>query len=138
MIFLGVFSNYLFCVACLILFTRANFILFFCRAKFFLQEVLDAYNTRYTKAYRMLGDQLSLVSVVKSHLPSAFQKFSRQKAFAGEVNGVIVQFLPCAVYNWTPPEGAGQFHGMPLDVQVPDHLNHKKLLFLFSYLVPQS
>uniref|UniRef100_A0A6V7QQI4 Uncharacterized protein n=1 Tax=Ananas comosus var. bracteatus TaxID=296719 RepID=A0A6V7QQI4_ANACO len=103
------------------------------KAKIFLQEVLDAYNTRYTKAYRMLGDQLSLVSVVKSHLPLAFQKFSRQKAFAGEVNGVIVQFLPCAVYNWTPPEGAGQFHGMPLDVQVVHFKGSRKRLMLESW-----
>lgn len=66
----------------------------------------------------MLGDQLALAWVVKSHLPSALRKFTKHKAFTGEVNGASVLFLPCAVYNWTPPEGAGQFHGMPLDVKV--------------------
>jgi hypothetical protein len=70
------------------------------------------------KASRMLGDQLALAWVVKSYLPTAFGKFSRPEIFTGEVNGASVLFLPCAVYNWTPPEGAGQFHGMPLDVKV--------------------
>ena len=66
----------------------------------------------------MLGDQLALASVVKSHLPFAAKRFGKPEAFSSEVNGVSILFLPCAVYNWTPPEGAGQFHGMPLDVQV--------------------
>lgn len=66
----------------------------------------------------MLGDQLALAWVVKSHLPFSAKKFARHEAFSGEINGVSVLFLPCAVYNWTPPEGAGQFHGLPLDVQV--------------------
>ena len=56
--------------------------------------------------------------VVKSHLPSALGKISKHEAFTGEVNGTSVLFLPCAVYNWTSPEGAGQFHGIPLDVKV--------------------
>ncbi|KAL6839382.1 hypothetical protein ACP4OV_030652 [Aristida adscensionis] len=81
----------------------------------FFKEVLKAYSLKYMKASRMLGDQLALAWVVKSYLPSAFAKFSKHEAFTGEVNGVSVLFLPCAVYNWTPPEGAGQFHGMPLD-----------------------
>jgi hypothetical protein len=84
----------------------------------FLKQVLGAYSSRYIKASRMLGDQLALAWVVKSHLPSAFGKFSKHEAFTGEVNGASVLFLPCAVYNWTPPEGAGQFHGIPLDVKV--------------------
>ncbi|KAJ0964515.1 hypothetical protein J5N97_025653 [Dioscorea zingiberensis] len=42
----------------------------------------------------------------------------RPEAFSGDINGKLVLFLPCLIYNWTPPEGAGQFHGMPLDVQV--------------------
>ena len=66
----------------------------------------------------MLGDQLALAWVVKSHLPFALKKFGRHASFSAELNGVSILFLPCAVYNWTPPEGAGQFHGMPLDVQV--------------------
>ncbi|GJN38681.1 hypothetical protein PR202_gb27746 [Eleusine coracana subsp. coracana] len=78
----------------------------------------EAYRLKYMKASRMLGDQLALAWVVKSHLPSAFGKFSKHDPFTGEVNGASVLFLPCAVYNWTPPEGAGQFRGMPLDVKV--------------------
>lgn len=66
----------------------------------------------------MLGDQLALAWVVKSHFASSLKKFNGHEAFSGELNGVSVLFLPCAVYNWTPPEGAGQFHGIPLDVQV--------------------
>ncbi|RCV41946.1 hypothetical protein SETIT_9G175600v2 [Setaria italica] len=84
----------------------------------FFKQVLEAYSLKYMKASRMLGDQLALAWVVKSHLPSAFRKFSKHEAFTGEVNGASVLFLPCAVYNWTPPEGAGQFHGMPLDVKL--------------------
>ncbi|XP_020250795.1 uncharacterized protein LOC109828167 isoform X2 [Asparagus officinalis] len=87
------------------------------KAKIFLQEVLDVYVSKYMKASRMLGDQLALASVVKAHLPFVAKKFGKPEAFSSEVNGVSVLFLPCAVYNWTPPEGAGQFHGMPLDVQ---------------------
>jgi hypothetical protein len=88
------------------------------RAIEFFRKVLEAYNLKYMKASRMLGDQLALAWVVKSYLPSAFGKFSRPEIFIDEVNGASVLFLPCAVYNWTPPEGAGQFHGMPLDVKV--------------------
>ncbi|CAD6343228.1 unnamed protein product [Miscanthus lutarioriparius] len=84
----------------------------------FLKQVLEAYSLRYIKASHMLGDQLALAWVVKSHRPSAFGKFSKHEAFTGEVNGASVLFLPCAVYNWTPPEGAGQFHGIPLDVKL--------------------
>ncbi|GJN38688.1 hypothetical protein PR202_gb27753 [Eleusine coracana subsp. coracana] len=88
------------------------------KAVAFFKEVFEAYRLKYMKASRMLGDQLALAWVVKSHLPSAFGKFSKHDPFTGEVNGASVLFLPCAVYNWTPPEGAGQFRGMPLDVKV--------------------
>lgn len=88
------------------------------RAKIFLLEVLDVYVSKYMTASRMLGDQLALASVVKSHLPLAAKRFGRPEAFSSEINGASILFLPCALYNWTPPEGAGQFHGMPLDVQV--------------------
>ncbi|KAJ0964530.1 hypothetical protein J5N97_025668 [Dioscorea zingiberensis] len=84
------------------------------RGKAFLKEVLEIYNTKYTKASRMLRDQLALAWVVKSHLTFATKKFSRSEAFSGDINGKLVLFLPCLIYNWTPPEGAGQFHGMPL------------------------
>lgn len=103
------------------------------KAKIFLQEVLDTYVSKYMKASRMLGDQLALASVVKSHLPSAAKRFGKPEAFSSEVNGVSVLFLPCAVYNWTPPEGAGQFHGMPLDVQVVHFKGSRKRLMLESW-----
>jgi hypothetical protein len=38
----------------------------------------------------MLGDQLALAWVVKSHLPLALGKFSKHEAFTGEVNGTSV------------------------------------------------
>ena len=87
----------------------------------------------------MLGDQLALAWVVKSYLPSAFGKFSRHETFTSEVNGASVLFLPCEVYNWTPPEGAGLFHGMPLDVKVHifSYSNacppHDRILVLFNH-----
>lgn len=70
------------------------------------------------KASRMLGDQLALYWVIKSHPSFDVKRFSRPEAFMNEIHGAQVLFLPCAIYNWTPPEGAGQFHGMPLDVKV--------------------
>lgn len=88
------------------------------RAKYFLEEVASVYSSKFVKASRMLGDQLALAWVVKTYLPSALKRFNRHEAFSGKLNDISVLFLPCAVYNWTPPEGAGQFHGMPLDVQV--------------------
>ncbi|XP_039142854.1 uncharacterized protein LOC120280174 isoform X1 [Dioscorea cayenensis subsp. rotundata] len=103
------------------------------RAKTFLQEVLEVYSTKYMKASRMLGDQLALAWVVKSHLSFAFKKFSRHEAFPGDMNGTSVLFLPCAIYNWTPPEGAGQFHGMPLDVKVVHFKGSRKRLMLESW-----
>ncbi|AQK56940.1 hypothetical protein Zm00014a_039231 [Zea mays] len=99
----------------------------------FLKQVLGTYSLRYMKASRMLGDQLALAWVVKSHLPSAFGKFSKNEAFTGEVNGTSVLFLPCAVYNWTPPEGAGQFHGVPLDVKVVHFKGSRKRLMLEAW-----
>ncbi|XP_047074120.1 uncharacterized protein LOC124683699 [Lolium rigidum] len=99
----------------------------------FFKKVLEAYNLKYMKASRMLGDQLALAWVVKSYLPSAFRKFSRPEIFTEEVNGASVLFLPCAVYNWTPPEGAGQFHGMPLDVKVVHFKGSRKRLMLEAW-----
>lgn len=66
----------------------------------------------------MLGDQLALAWVVKSHPSFNTKRFTRQQPFEEKIGGASVLFLPCATYNWTPPEGAGQFHGMPLDVKV--------------------
>ncbi|KAJ6842228.1 uncharacterized protein M6B38_302540 [Iris pallida] len=103
------------------------------KAKIFLQEVLVEYSSKYMKASRMLGDQLALASVIKSHLTSATRRFVKAEAFSSEINGASVLFLPCAIYNWTPPEGAGQFHGMPLDVQVVHFKGSRKRLMLESW-----
>lgn len=69
-------------------------------------------------ASRMLGDQLALAWVVKSKPNFDTSRFAKALAFSEDIGGTSVLFLPCALYNWTPPEGAGQFHGMPLDVKV--------------------
>ena len=66
----------------------------------------------------MLGDQLALAWVVKSHPQFDERRFTIGLTFSEDIGGTLVLFLPCSVYNWTPPEGAGQFHGMPLDVKV--------------------
>lgn len=76
-------------------------------------------------ASRMLGDQLALAWVVKSHPSFDTSRFSKPRVFLEDVGGASVLFLPCATYNWTPPEGAGQFHGMPLDVKVFLLKNHE-------------
>ncbi|KAF1001730.1 hypothetical protein AG4045_000100 [Apium graveolens] len=80
-------------------------------AKVFLQEVLQVYSSKYMKASRMLGDQLALAWVVKSHPSFNTKRFTRQQPFEEKIGGASVLFLPCATYNWTPPEGAGQFQG---------------------------
>ncbi|XP_050374694.1 uncharacterized protein LOC126792276 [Argentina anserina] len=103
------------------------------RAKAFLQEVLKVYISRYMKASRMLGDQLALAWVVKSHPSFDPKKFTKANAFIEDIGGAAVLFLPCAVYNWTPPEGAGQFHGMPLDVKVVHFKGSRKRLMLESW-----
>jgi hypothetical protein len=89
-----------------------------CRAKVFLQEVLKIYVSKYMSASRMLGDQLALAWVVKSKPHFDASRFAKSVAFSDNLGGTSILFLPCALYNWTPPEGAGQFHGMSLDVKV--------------------
>ncbi|KAK2975305.1 hypothetical protein RJ640_015983, partial [Escallonia rubra] len=103
------------------------------RAKVLLQEVLKIYNSKYMKASRMLGDQLALAWVVKSHPSFDIKRFTRRQPFVEEIGGASVLFLPCSVYNWTPPEGAGQFHGMPLDVKVVHFKGSRKRLMLESW-----
>ncbi|XP_074361434.1 uncharacterized protein LOC141701699 isoform X2 [Apium graveolens] len=103
------------------------------RAKVFLQEVLQVYSSKYMKASRMLGDQLALAWVVKSHPSFNTKRFTRQQPFEEKIGGASVLFLPCATYNWTPPEGAGQFHGMPLDVKVVHFKGSRKRLMLESW-----
>ncbi|XP_065863967.1 uncharacterized protein [Euphorbia lathyris] len=103
------------------------------RAKIFLQEVLEVYSSKYMNASRMLGDQLALARVIKSHPGFDLRKFSRPQAFIEQIGGTSVLFLPCATYNWTPPEGAGQFRGMPLDVKVVHFKGSRKRLMLESW-----
>ncbi|KAL4340996.1 hypothetical protein GQ457_08G023160 [Hibiscus cannabinus] len=103
------------------------------RAKIFLEKVLEAYSSRYMKASRMLGDQLALFWVVKSDASFDAKRFSKAQAFTKEIGGASVLFLPCATYNWTPPEGAGQFHGMPLDVKVVHFKGSRKRLMLEAW-----
>ncbi|XWS77219.1 hypothetical protein CRYUN_Cryun01aG0242900 [Craigia yunnanensis] len=103
------------------------------RAKSFLQKVLEVYSSRYMSASRMLGDQLALAWVVKSHPSFDAKRFSKAQAFIKEIGGASVLFLPCATYNWTPPEGAGQFHGMPLDVKVIHFKGSRKRLMIEAW-----
>ncbi|KAL9264132.1 hypothetical protein AKJ16_DCAP09236 [Drosera capensis] len=104
------------------------------RARNFLLEVLKAYTTRYMKASRMLGDQLALAWVVKSQMPFDSRRFTKPVVFMETMNTTTsILFLPCAIYNWTPPEGAGQFHGMPLDVKVVHFKGSRKRLMLEAW-----
>ncbi|XWS35678.1 hypothetical protein CRYUN_Cryun20dG0017000 [Craigia yunnanensis] len=98
------------------------------RGQNFFYKVLEVYSSRYMNASRMLGDQLALAWVIKSHLSFDANGFSKAQAFIKEIGGASVLFLPCATYNWTPPEGAGQFHGMPLDVKVHFKGSRKRLM----------
>lgn len=79
----------------------------------------------------MLGDQLALAWVVMSDPSFDRGKFTKARVFLEKIGDASVLFLPCAIYNWTPPEGAGQFHGMPLDVKVYcDILIKKRLRYI--------
>ncbi|XP_020696830.1 uncharacterized protein LOC110109943 isoform X1 [Dendrobium catenatum] len=103
------------------------------KSKIFLEEVLETYSSKYINASRMLGDQLALAWVVRSHLSFITEHFRKPEAFSAEIKGASVLFLPCAIFNWTPPEGAGQFHGMPLNVQVVHFKGSRKRLMLESW-----
>ncbi|GKV12916.1 hypothetical protein SLEP1_g24000 [Rubroshorea leprosula] len=85
------------------------------------------------KASRMLGDQLALAWVVKSHPSFDARRFTKAQPFIEEIGVASVLFLPCSMYNWTPPEGAGQFHGMPLDVRVVHFKGSRKRLMLEAW-----
>lgn len=108
------------------------------RGKAFLEEVLRVYTSKFMKASRMLGDQLALAWVVKSHPSFDVKMFTSKKAFLHEIGGSLVLFLPCSIYNWTPPEGAGQFHGMPWDVKVVHFKGSRKRLMLEAWNFLQS
>ncbi|KAL8495630.1 hypothetical protein ACS0TY_019666 [Phlomoides rotata] len=103
------------------------------RGKTFLENVVKVYSSKFMKASRMLGDQLALAWVVRSNPNFDVRKFSRREAFLDKIGGASVLFLPCSHYNWTPPEGAGQFHGMPLDVKVVHFKGSRKRLMLESW-----
>ncbi|GKU88401.1 hypothetical protein SLEP1_g2670 [Rubroshorea leprosula] len=103
------------------------------RAKVFLEEVLKVYGSKYMKASQMLGDQLALAWVVKSHPSFNARRFTKAQPFIEDIGRTSVLFLPCATYNWTPPEGAGQFHGMPLDVKVVHFKGSRKRLMLEAW-----
>ncbi|KAF5731658.1 hypothetical protein HS088_TW18G00342 [Tripterygium wilfordii] len=103
------------------------------RARNFLQKVLEVYGSKYMSASRMLGDQLALAWVVKSHPSFDVRRFTKAQAYLEEIDGASVLFLPCALYNWTPPEGAGQFHGMPLDIKVVHFKGSRKRLMLEAW-----
>ncbi|KZV53258.1 hypothetical protein F511_21515 [Dorcoceras hygrometricum] len=99
----------------------------------FLREVLEVYSSKYMKASRMLGDQLALSWVVRSDPKFNERRFSKREAFVVKIGDASVLFLPCSSYNWTPPEGAGQFHGMPLDVKVVHFKGSRKRLMLEAW-----
>nr|POF14409.1 hypothetical protein CFP56_66319 [Quercus suber] len=77
------------------------------RAKAFLQEVLKVYSLKNISASRMLGDQLALAWIVTSDPSFDMRKFTKPQAFVENIGVASVLFLPCAIYNWTPLEGAG-------------------------------
>ncbi|KAH1035041.1 hypothetical protein GLYMA_20G076400v4 [Glycine max] len=69
-------------------------------------------STKYRNASRMLGDQLALASVEMSKPHFDTSKFAKALAFSEDIGGSSILFLPCSMYNWTLPEGAGQFHDL--------------------------
>ncbi|EEF39902.1 hypothetical protein RCOM_0835860 [Ricinus communis] len=107
--------------------SRSLFGLPSCRAKIFLQHVLEVYTSKYMNASR------ALAWVIRSHPGFDLRRFHKAQAFMDEMGGASALFLPCAIYNWTPPEGAGQFHRMPLDVKVVHFKGSRKRLMLESW-----
>ncbi|XP_078439529.1 polyphosphatidylinositol phosphatase [Wolffia australiana] len=103
------------------------------RGKLFLQMVLEVYTSKYMRASRMLGDQLALAWIMKSLLSLDGKEFSKPKIFMADLQRTSILFLPCALYNWTPPEGAGQFHGMPLDIKIVHFKGSRKRLMLEAW-----
>lgn len=87
-----------------------------CRGKLLLREALKVYHTKFRYAAGLLGDQLALADVVRAAVESS--SFQRNTTFEAWVMTARTLFLPCSIFNWTPSEGAGQFHGMPNNVKV--------------------
>ena len=81
-------------------------------------EVVKIYEERFAKATRMLGDQLSLAAILLENSKNISSQFKTRTLFRAQIAGVRILFLPSQDYNWTPSEGAGQFHGMPDSVKV--------------------
>jgi hypothetical protein len=90
------------------------------RARSFLMNVVKIYKERFADATRMLGDQLSLAAILleNSNSRNVSLLFKKPAMFMAQISDVQVLFLPSQDYNWTPSEGAGQFHGMPDSVKV--------------------
>eukprot|EP00250_Pteridium_aquilinum_P000396 c10434_g1_i1 orf=101-1312(+) len=103
------------------------------RARGFLQDVVRVYKDKYAKAARMLGDQLSLAAVVQEHSEEIGLRFKKPSIFKSWISGRKVLFLPSQIYNWTPSEGAGQFHGMPEDVKVLHFKGSRKRLMIEAW-----
>ncbi|MCO5551707.1 hypothetical protein L7F22_005211 [Adiantum nelumboides] len=103
------------------------------RARAFLLDVVKVYKERFAEAARMLGDQLSLAAVVQEHSEHISAKFKKPSVFLTQILQLQVLFLPSQVYNWTPSEGAGQFHGMPKNVKVLHFKGSRKRLMVEAW-----
>ncbi|XP_002968395.2 uncharacterized protein LOC9631181 [Selaginella moellendorffii] len=103
------------------------------KGKLLLQSVVDSYRRDFFRASRMMGDQLAFAWVVRHFADPLEDSFKQGKVFKSQVKGVEVLFLPCSSYNWTPAEGAGQFHGMPLDVKAIHFKGSRKRLMLEAW-----
>eukprot|EP00249_Psilotum_nudum_P013112 c24156_g1_i4 orf=321-1382(-) len=103
------------------------------RARSFLENVVKVYKAKFKRAAGMLGDQLSLAWIVQNCSGINQEKIKRQESFQAKIEGTEVLFLPGVKYNWTPAEGAGQFHGMPDDVQVIHFKGSRKRLMIEAW-----
>ncbi|KAH7289249.1 hypothetical protein KP509_31G066300 [Ceratopteris richardii] len=81
----------------------------------------------------MLGDQLSLAHIIQEHSKKINLRFRKPSIFMSQISQSQVLFLPSQIYNWTPSEGAGQFHGMPENVKVIHFKGSRKRLMLEAW-----
>lgn len=103
------------------------------RARSFLMKVVKVYKAKFARAARMLGDQLSLAWIVQNHSYVIASKFKKPISFETQISRTQVLFLPALMYNWTPSEGAGQFHGMPEHVKVLHFKGSRKRLMIEAW-----
>ncbi|KAJ7540992.1 hypothetical protein O6H91_10G040000 [Diphasiastrum complanatum] len=103
------------------------------QGKKFLEQVLKGYREKFMKSAGMLGDQLAFAWTLFHSSLIQDQLLRTHEAFEDEVLGTQILFLPCAIYNWTPSEGAGQFHGMPIDVKVLHFKGSRKRVMLEAW-----